>query len=177
MVQLAISAVRKELSVNESVALRVLGRYSDKSEKPVARELQWQISNPAVAAITPEGRLSGLRAGKVDVSVRAGELVSAPILVVVKDLPQKAQIETLAVKPRTDSKFISNDAPDAVRSRLAPSIARAKNLREQGQYGAALAELQKAAAIDPTNAEVTREIDQTTRACAAERSLGQKIDC
>ena len=177
MVKLAITPARKELFANERVALRVIARYSDLSEKPVARELQWQISDSTVAAITSDGQLSGLRAGRVDVSVRAGDVMSAPILIVVKDRPKKAQVETLSVKPNTESKALAPGSLEPARPRLAPYIARAKSLREQGQYAAALAELQKAAAIDPSNAEVTKEIDQTRRACAAERSLGQRIDC
>jgi hypothetical protein len=94
MVKLAITPARKELFANERVALRVIARYSDLSEKPVARELQWQVSDSTVAAITSDGQLSGLRAGRVDVSVRAGDVMSAPILIVVKDRP-KAQVETL----------------------------------------------------------------------------------
>lgn len=177
MVKLAITAAHKELYANERIVLRVFARYSDQSEKPIGRELQWQISDPTIAAITSDGQLTGLRTGRVDVSVRAGEVVSAPILIVVKDRPKKAQVETLSVKPNTESKALAPAPLEPARPRLAPYIARAKSLREQGQYAAAVAELQKAAAIDPSNAEVTKEIDQTRRACAAERSLGQKIEC
>jgi len=177
MVKLALTAARRELFANERVALRVFGRYSDHSEKPITRDLQWQISDPAIAVITADGQLSGLRPGRVDVSVRAAEMVSAPIVIVVKELPKKTQVETLSVKPNTESKVVTPGSPEPARPTLAPYIARAKGLREQGQYAAALAELQKAAAIDPSNAEVTKEIDQTRRACAAERSLGQRTDC
>jgi len=114
--------------------------------------------------------------------VRAGDVVSAPIVIVVKDRPKTAQVETFSVKPSSDLKgselkAVTPAPPEPARPRLAPFIARARSLREQGQYAAALVELQKAAAIDPSNAEVTKEIDQTSRACAAERSLGQKIEC
>ncbi len=177
MVQLAITPARKELFANERIALRVIARYSDQSERPIGRELRWHISDPTIAAITSDGQLSGLRTGRVDISVRAGEVVSAPILIVVKDRPKKAQVETLSVKPNTESKALAPPPLEPARPRLAPYIARAKSLREQGQYAAAVAELQKAAAIDPSNAEVIKEIDQTRRACAAERSLGQKIEC
>ena len=182
IVKLSISPARKELFANERVALRVLGRYSDQSEKPVVRDLQWQISDPAIAAIASDGQLSGIRTGRVDVLVRAGDVVSAPIVIVVKDRPKIAQFETPSVKPSSELKgaelkTVTPAPPEPARPRLGPLIARARSLREQGQYAAALIELQKAAAIDPTNAEVTKEIDQTSRACAAERSLGQKIEC
>jgi hypothetical protein len=177
MVQLAIISARKELFANEKIALRVIARYSDQSEKPVGRELRWHISDPAIAAITSDGQLSGLKTGRVDVSVRAGEMVSAPILIVVKDRPKKVQLEVPSVKPNTESKTLDSAPLASARAKLAPYVARAKSLREQGQYAADVAELQKAAAIDPANVEVAREIDQTRRACAAERSLGQKVDC
>jgi hypothetical protein len=61
IVKLSISPARKELFANERVALRVLGRYSDQSEKPIVRDLQWQISDPTIAAIASDGQLSGIR--------------------------------------------------------------------------------------------------------------------
>ena len=176
MVKLEIMPARKELLANDKVALRVHGRYSDQSEKPITRDLRWQISDPTIAAITPEGQLSGLRPGRVDVAVRAGEVTSAPVTLVVKELPKKAQVETAVAKPSTETKAVPAPVA-AVKARLGPYIARAKSLREQGQYAAALAELKKAAALDPSNAEMVNEIDKTKRACAAERSLGQRIDC
>jgi len=177
IVTLTIAATRKELYASERVSLRVLGRYSDQSEKPVARDLLWQISDPTIAAITADGQLSGLRPGRVDVSVRSGAVVSAPIPIVVKERPKKAQIETLAVKPSTEPKAVVPAPLQPARPKLAPYITRAKGLREQGQYAAALAELQRAAAIDPSDSEVAKEIEQTRKACAAEINLGQRVDC
>jgi len=177
MVKLAITPARKELFTQERIALRVFGRYSDQSEKPVARGLRWQVSDPSIAAVTPEGELSGVRPGRVEVSVRAGDVVSSPVAIVVKELPKKPLPYTPAVKTAGETKALAPVPAEAVRPRSVALIARAKSLRDQGQYAAALAELQKAAAIDPSNAEVAKEIDQTRKACAAEVSLGQKIDC
>jgi hypothetical protein len=178
MVKLEIMPARKELLANDKVALRVHGRYSDQSEKPITRDLRWQISDPTIAAITPDGQLRGLRPGRVDVAVRAGEVTSAPVTLVVKELPKKAQVEIPLLKTPIETKAAVAPAPvEAVKARIGPYIARAKNLREQGQYAAALAELQKAAAVEPSNAELVNEIEKTKRACAAERSLGQRIDC
>ena len=178
MVKLEVMPARKELLANDKVALRVHGRYSDQSEKPITRDLRWQISDPTIAAITPEGQLSGLRPGRVDVAVRAGDVTSAPVTLIVKELPKKAQVEIPLRKTPIETKAVVAPAPvEAVKARLGPYIARAKSLREQGQYAAALAELQKAAAVEPSNAELVNEIEKTKRACAAERSLGQRIDC
>ena len=56
-------------------------------------------------------------------------------------------------------------------------INRAKSFREQGNYDAALAELDRAKAIDALNEEVRTEIEQTRRACNAEKVLGNKANC
>ena len=107
MVKLEIMPARKELLANDKVALRVHGRYSDQSEKPITRDLRWQISDPTIAAITPEGQLSGLRPGRVDVAVRAGEVTSAPVTLVVKELPKKAPVETAVAKPPTETNAVA----------------------------------------------------------------------
>ena len=177
IIQVAITPVRTELFANEKVMLRVLGRYSDKSEKTLSRALQWQISNTSIATITPDGQLSGLRPGRIDVSVRAGDVVSAPVTIVLKDLPKKSQVEPSPAKTNAETKAVLPLPVEPAMPRLAPYLGRAKSLRDQGQYAAALAELQKAAAIDPSNAEVIKEIELTRKACAAELSLGQKTDC
>jgi len=155
----------------------VLGRYSDKSEKTLSRDLQWQISNPALATITPEGQLSGLRPGRIDVSVRAGEIVSAPVTIILKDPPKKTQVELSPTKTNIETKAVTPLPVELVRPKIAPYLGRAKSLRDRGQYAAAMAELQKAAAIDPSNAEVTKEIQLTRKACAAEINLGQRVEC
>ena len=177
MVKVTIMAARAELFANEKVALRVLGHYSDQSERILTRDLRWQISNPAIAIITPDGQLSGLRPGKIDVSVRAGEVASTPVTIVLKERPRKPQVDPSPAKATTETKAVTLVPAESVRPKLAPYIARAKSLRDQGQYAGALAELQKAAAIDPSHAEVLKEIELTRKACAAEINLGQKIDC
>jgi hypothetical protein len=51
-------------------------------------------------------------------------------------------------------------------------VNRAKGYRVQGNYAAALAELDKARAINPSQ-EVIDEIEATRRACNAEKRLGR----
>ena len=116
MVKLEIMPARKELLANDKVALRVHGRYSDQSEKPVTRDLRWQISDPTIAAITPEGQLSGLRPGRVDVAVRAGEMTSASVTLVVKELPKKAPVETTVAKPPTETNAVASPPVAAVKA-------------------------------------------------------------
>ena len=45
--------------------------------------------------------------------------------------------------------------------------------RERGDYSAALAALEKARQIDPSDAEIRAEIERTRRACKAEKQLGR----
>jgi hypothetical protein len=66
---------------------------------------------------------------------------------------------------------------EQTKSRVAAYVARAQTYREQGNYSAALAELERAKALDAASEEVRREIDQTKRACNAERVLGNPIQC
>jgi hypothetical protein len=57
---------------------------------------------------------------------------------------------------------------------IASYINRAKSHRVQGNYAAALAELEKARAISPGSQEVFDEIEATRRACNAEQRLGRE---
>jgi predicted S18 family serine protease len=66
---------------------------------------------------------------------------------------------------------------EQTKARIAAYINRAESLREQGNYAAALAELERAKAIDNFSEEIRKEIEQTRRACNAERALGSKVDC
>jgi hypothetical protein len=67
---------------------------------------------------------------------------------------------------------------EQLRAKVVPYISRAKNFRAQGDYRAAMAELATARAVDPTSREVGAEIEQTKRACIAEKKLGSRgLDC
>ena len=66
---------------------------------------------------------------------------------------------------------------EQAKARIVAHINRAASYREEGNYAAALAELEKAKALDALNDEIRKEIDQTRRACNAERVLGNKPNC
>jgi hypothetical protein len=67
---------------------------------------------------------------------------------------------------------------EQLRAKIIPYISRAKNFRARGDYRSAMAELAAAQTVDPTNREVGAEIEQTKRACIAERKLGNRsLDC
>ena len=68
--------------------------------------------------------------------------------------------------------------PEQVRAKVASYISRAKDYRTRGDYRAALTELGNARTSDPGNAEVRAELEQTRRACLAEKRLGRSgLDC
>jgi hypothetical protein len=52
-------------------------------------------------------------------------------------------------------------------------IQKAAAHRARGDYRAALAALEKAREIDPSDAEIRAEIEKTRRACNAEKRLGR----
>ena len=59
-----------------------------------------------------------------------------------------------------------------VNEKIKEQIKLAKSYRDQGNYSAALSELERARTIDPTNKDIQAEIEITSRACNAEKRLG-----
>jgi hypothetical protein len=93
-------------------------------------------------------------------------------------LPEKASnyaaIER-APEPRVASPIANSEQ---VRAKVTSYIGRARDFRVRGDYSAALSELNAARAADPASAEVRSEIEQTRRACLAEKRLGRSgLDC
>jgi hypothetical protein len=178
LVGLTISGSKKELMTKEKVSLQVKGRYSDGSEKALSTGVAWQSSDQAIASVSSKGEIEGLRAGQVKVVARADGLTSSPLYLVVKAAPPKVPLEAPAHKGAEATPVTLTPATDLLRLKIAPYINRAKDYRVQGNYAAALAELDKARLIDPSSLEVGKEIEQTQRACNAEKRLGRKsLDC
>jgi hypothetical protein len=166
LIALRISASHRELFIKDKVSLRVRGRYSDNSEQNLASGIEWQVSDPLLASVNRGGELQGLRSGKVEIVARAGELRSPAILVYIKEAPKVAA-------PPMKPAILGEQA----KARIAAYIRRAEFYRGEGNYAAALAELEKAKAIDALNDDIRKATDQTRRACNAERVLGNKPDC
>jgi hypothetical protein len=177
LVGLRVTVGTRELRPNERVPIGVRGRYSDDTEQSLSREIEWQISNRAVAAITGAGELEGLRPGKTQVVARYGELSSPAVIVLVKDPVKPPQQAAKSIQtPEPASPKIETSSADT-KAKLTAYLGRANSLREQGNYAGALAELEKARALDPSDDTVRKEIDQTKRACNAERVLGNPVNC
>jgi TIR domain/Bacterial Ig-like domain (group 2) len=178
LVALRITGIRKELMAKEKISLQAKGSYSDGSEKTLSTGVVWESNNPAIAAVGFKGEIEGLRPGQVDVVVRSGGLASSPVRLVVKPAPRRVPLEAPAQKGAEASPVTLTPSTDQLKLKIAPYITRARDYRVQGNYAAALADLEKARRIDPSNAELAGEIDQTKRACNAERKLGRKdLDC
>ena len=177
LVALRISASNRELFIKDKVTLRVRGRYSDNSEQNLASGFEWQLSEPSLASVNRAGQLEGLHPGRVEVVARAGEVRSPPILIYIKEAPKVAPPPVKPVKPYETPPVRPPVLNEQAKARIAAYIRRAEFYRGEGNYAAALAELEKAKAIDALNDDIKKEIEQTNRACNAERVLGNKPNC
>ncbi len=177
LVALRVTVGARELSPKERVSMRVRGRYSDDSERILTSAIEWQISDRAVALVTSAGELEGLRPGKVEVVARSGNLTSAPLQFIVRE-PQRPATETTKPAQIPDvAPTKAQRARDQANATITAYVSRAQSLREQGNYTGALAELEKARIVDPPNESVRKAIEQTKRACNAERVLGNPVTC
>jgi len=177
LVALRVTVGARELSPKERVSMRVRGRYSDDSERILTSGIEWQISDRAVASVTSAGELEGLRPGKVEVVAHSGNLASSPLQFSVRE-PRRPATETAKPAQIPDAAPTkAQRARDQATATITAYVSRAQSLREQGNYTAALAELEKARSLNPSDESVRKEIEQTKRACNAERVLGNPVSC
>jgi hypothetical protein len=177
LVAVDISSSRNELIANEKILVRAKGRYSDNSEKFLSTSVDWETSDRTIASISEKGQLETLRPGRVQVLARSGHLRSKPLTIVVRETEMKEQPQAKSPRPLEPRPVTSPLLSEQSRAQISAFTTRAKIFREQGNYAAALAELDKAKAIDATNEDVRTEIEQTKRACNAEKVLGNKLTC
>ena len=177
LVAVDISSSRNELIANEKILVRAKGRYSDNSEKILSTSVDWETSDRTIASISEKGQLETLRPGRVQVLARSGHLRSKPLTIVVREPEVKEQPQAKLPKPLEPRPVTPLLLSEQSKAQISAFTTRAKIFREQGNYGAALAELDKAKAIDASNEDVRTEIEQTRRACNAEKVLGNKPSC
>ena len=178
LVALNVSSTKQELTESERVALRARGKFSDNSEKTLSSGIEWEVSDRTVASVNERGELVARRPGKIKVVARSDDLTSSPLTFLIKETrknlePPPKPVKTAAPAPIKEAPALTAQA----KAQIAAHTDRAQNFREQGNYAAALAELERARAIDPMNEEIKKEIEQTKRACNAERVLGNKPNC
>jgi hypothetical protein len=115
-----------------------------------------------------------LRAGKIAVVARWGGIESLAADIVVKEPASKPA----PAMPVAEPPQVPPTKPPVQSVNVASYINRAKGYRVQGNYAAALAELEKARAVNPGSQEVVDEIEATRRACNAEQRLGREgLNC
>jgi hypothetical protein len=187
---LTVNANKRDLEPQERAVVRVTGNYSDGSRKTLSDGLLWRSSDAAVASVNSKGELQALRAGRVEITAQLAGVTSAPLRLIVKEPPGKAAaepqerkkleytarktaVESVVAKTPEARPVVPQFTAEQLRAKIASYIERAKDFRVQGNYGAALAELATARATDPASAEVSAEIEQTKRACLAEKKLGR----
>jgi len=176
LLALRLSAANRELLTKEKVPIRVKGWYSDNAERDLSGGIEWQISDHAIASVSLGRELEALRPGKVEVVARSGDLRSAPLTFVVKE-PQTILQPTKPAKTNQAGPPKLPIVSEQAKAGITGYIDRAESFRQQGNYVAALAELEKARTLDPLDEGVRKEIEQTKRACNAERVLGNKLNC
>jgi hypothetical protein len=177
LVGLVVGADKQEIRVREKTVLRVTASYSDGSRKALSKGVVWQTSDPRIASVNSRGELEALRPGKVEVTVRSGGLASRPWAMMIEEAPKRAPVELPAPVPAEATKVSSPKAP-VDRASIASHMNRAKDYRMQGNYAAALAELEKARSMDPAGQDIGKEIEATKRACNAEKKLGRAgLEC
>jgi hypothetical protein len=171
---LTISAGRREVKPQERLALRVKARYSDGNEKGISSGVEWRVSDTSIASVDYRGELVALRPGKIAVVARWGGIESLAVNILVRESPMKPPPEPPPYRPAAQPPQVTPAKPPVQTINIASYINRAKAYRIQGNYAAALAELEKARAISPGSQEVFDEIEATRRACSAEKRLGRE---
>jgi len=193
LLKLAVNADRSELKPGETLKVVVKGEYSDGTSGQIEGPVGWSTTESKVARVNDGGQVSAIQPGVAKIFARHGDLTSNSwIITVVKpDPPVRARAETKPSKLLTSAvktpepvvQRYSESIPVApppveqLRQRITPYLNRAREHRSAGNYAAALAELERARAIDPSSAEIRQESEQTRRACNAEKYLGQSVNC
>jgi TIR domain/Bacterial Ig-like domain (group 2) len=190
LVALTVATGRREIKIQERLSLRVRARYSDGNEKGLSSGVEWRTSDASIASVDSRGELLGLRAGKIAVVARWGGMESLALDILVRESPIKPPPEPPTYRPAVEPPPVPPAKPAVEPAPVPPAkpaaqtinvgayINRAKAHRVQGNYAAALAELEKARAINPGSQEVIDEIVATRRACNAEKRLGRgDLDC
>jgi hypothetical protein len=193
LLKLAVNAERSELKPGETLKVVLKGEYSDGTSGQIDGPVGWSTTESKVARVNDGGQVSAIQPGVARIFARHGVLISNNwIITVVKpDPPLKARPETKPSKLLTSAvktqepvvQRYSEPIPvtpppvEQLRQRIGPYLNRAREYRTTGNYAAALAELERDRAIDPSSAEIRQESEQTRRACNAEKYLGQSVNC
>lgn len=177
LVALKISSAKQELLARETVALRASAIYSDKSEKALSSGIEWRVSDRSLATLNERGELIARRPGKVEVVARAEKISSPPQTFVIREIHKEPAPPPAPPKPIAPPTAKPPALSEQTAARVLAHLGRARIHREQGNYPAALAELERAKTLDGRDESIQKEIEQTKRACKAEKVLGNPVQC
>ena len=84
VVSLTIHGDRQELRVDERLALKVRGIYSDGRKDEILEAVEWQSSNLSVETVSPKGWVQTQKEGKAEITARYAGVASEPWALSVK---------------------------------------------------------------------------------------------
>jgi hypothetical protein len=108
LVSLAIEPANTAIEVNERLALRITGKYSDGKEQQL-KGARWESSDRTVVAVNASGELAGRRTGTAQISASYRGLKSEPVLVSVTPPQTKstAMVRNGSVAPKNKETRLS----------------------------------------------------------------------
>ncbi|HOY64461.1 MAG TPA: Ig-like domain-containing protein [bacterium] len=83
LTKVSISGMPATLGVGETVQLAAICEYNNTTEIDCSEHATWTISNPALAAISADGKLTGNAVGTVAVTALSGGMYSSPVFTFV----------------------------------------------------------------------------------------------
>jgi soluble cytochrome b562 len=83
LTRVSISGIPASLGVGETAQLGAICEYNSVTEIDCSADAYWTVSNPALAAITVDGKLTGNSIGSVAVTAFVGGMYSAPVFTLV----------------------------------------------------------------------------------------------
>ena len=141
LVSLAVFSAKRELKINERLALRVKGQYSDGKEGEINKGVEWKSSDERIASVDSRGRVLARASGDVRLSANYQGLTSQAITLVVKDSPP----------PPGPQPSQPSEKPVVTKPDVENTLKLARLYYEDGKYSEAIAEANQVLKIDPDN--------------------------
>ncbi|MBI4523601.1 MAG: protein kinase [Deltaproteobacteria bacterium] len=101
ILSLTLDANRTQLMPQEWAFLTLRARYSDGREESVAHGIEWESSDPTVAAVNVTGELQGLREGNAEIRARYEGLQAEPIRITVRGEEPKTIVKPVVLRSLT----------------------------------------------------------------------------
>ena len=100
---LDLSGERKEIATNDTLNVTLKGQYSDGTRKNINEGVKWFSSEPRVATVDDQGRVTAQQAGETKITARYGDLMSPPWTVVVQAQKPVLPVIVPAEKPAVET--------------------------------------------------------------------------